>query len=240
MLLPGPVDLSDLVPTGVVLTGTTALTKTTADLLYAPIDSVAGESPVTSVAGRTGAVVLSKSDVGLAEVENTSDANKPVSSATQTALNAKAPTASPTFTGTVSGVTKAMVGLPLAENTADMDKPVSTATATALALKAPQTLSKRSISANYTLALDDATDRVIHSTSATAVTVTLPSDTIAIPLETAIPWRQYGAGQITFTPGSTVTLLSRGAVFKSAGQYAEGLLTKTAANTWLLSGDISA
>lgn len=45
---------------------------------------------VTSVAGRTGAVVLTKSDVGLANVDNTSDANKPVSTATQTALNAKA------------------------------------------------------------------------------------------------------------------------------------------------------
>lgn len=47
---------------------------------------------VTSVAGRTGAVVLTKSDVGLGDVDNTSDANKPISTATQTALNAKAPT----------------------------------------------------------------------------------------------------------------------------------------------------
>lgn len=45
---------------------------------------------VTSVAGRTGAVVLTKSDVGLANVDNTSDANKPVSTATQAAINAKA------------------------------------------------------------------------------------------------------------------------------------------------------
>lgn len=35
-------------------------------------------------------LALTKSDVGLANVDNTSDANKPVSSATQTALNAKA------------------------------------------------------------------------------------------------------------------------------------------------------
>lgn len=45
---------------------------------------------------------LDKSAVGLGNVDNTSDANKPVSSATQTALNAKAPTANPTFTGTVT------------------------------------------------------------------------------------------------------------------------------------------
>jgi hypothetical protein len=40
--------------------------------------------------------------VGLGNVTNTSDANKPVSTATQTALDLKAPLASPTFTGTVT------------------------------------------------------------------------------------------------------------------------------------------
>jgi hypothetical protein len=43
-----------------------------------------------------------KADVGLGNVDNTSDANKPVSTATQTALDLKAPLASPTFTGTVT------------------------------------------------------------------------------------------------------------------------------------------
>lgn len=47
---------------------------------------------VLSVAGRTGVVTLSKTDVGLANVDNTSDASKPISTATQTALNAKAAT----------------------------------------------------------------------------------------------------------------------------------------------------
>ncbi len=36
---------------------------------------------VTSVAGRVGGVVLTSTDVGLANVNNTSDANKPVSTA---------------------------------------------------------------------------------------------------------------------------------------------------------------
>ena len=48
--------------------------------------------PVTSVAGKTGAVTLAKSDVGLGNVDNTSDEDKPVSTATQTALNGKANT----------------------------------------------------------------------------------------------------------------------------------------------------
>jgi hypothetical protein len=48
---------------------------------------------VSSVAGRTGAVTLTKSDVGLSNVDNTSDANKPISTATQAALDGKASTA---------------------------------------------------------------------------------------------------------------------------------------------------
>lgn len=46
-------------------------------------------APVTSVATRTGDVTLDKADVGLGNVDNTSDASKPISTATQTALDGK-------------------------------------------------------------------------------------------------------------------------------------------------------
>jgi hypothetical protein len=55
--------------------------------------------------------------------------------ATAAGLNLKAPIANPTFTGTVSGITKTMVGLGNVDNTSDANKPVSTATQTALDLK---------------------------------------------------------------------------------------------------------
>lgn len=54
----------------------------------------------------------------------------------QSSLDAKAPLASPTFTGTVSGITKSMVGLGNVDNTSDANKPVSTAQQAALDLKA--------------------------------------------------------------------------------------------------------
>jgi hypothetical protein len=88
--------------------------------------------------------------VGLGNSDNTSDLNKPVSTAAQTALDLKANAsdvttslalkanlASPTFTGTVAGIDKTMVGLGNSDNTSDLNKPVSTATQTALDLKAP-------------------------------------------------------------------------------------------------------
>ena len=58
-------------------------------------------SPEELSATATKAILaLTKTDVGLANVDNTSDLLKPISTATQTALDLKANLASPTFTGT--------------------------------------------------------------------------------------------------------------------------------------------
>lgn len=52
------------------------------------------DAPVLSVNNKLGAVVLNKSDIGLSNVDNTSDLNKPVSTATQAVLSLKASTSS--------------------------------------------------------------------------------------------------------------------------------------------------
>ena len=102
------------------------------------------------------------------------------------------------------------------------------------------TPTQRAVTANYTLVAGDASGIVLHSTAATPVTITLPQDSAAtIAQEIAIPWRQYGAGTVTFAAGTGATLVSRGSAATSAGPYAEGMATKVAANTWLLSGDIA-
>ncbi len=72
-------------------------------------DKIDSTDAVTSVAGRVGTVVLAKADVGLGNVDNTADTAKPVSTAQQTALNLKAPLASPALTGSVS-----IIGTPTA------------------------------------------------------------------------------------------------------------------------------
>lgn len=60
----------------------------------------AGTDAVVSVNGQQGIVTLNKNDIGLGSVDNTSDLNKPISTATQTALNLKANLAGGnTFTG---------------------------------------------------------------------------------------------------------------------------------------------
>jgi hypothetical protein len=65
---------------------TVATTGEYDDLLNKP---VIPEVPVTSVAGKTGDVLLDKSDVGLGNVDNTADLDKPISTATQDALDTK-------------------------------------------------------------------------------------------------------------------------------------------------------
>ena len=99
---------------------------------------------VASVNGYTGVVSLIKSDVGLSAVDNTADADKPISTATQTALDAKEPTISAGTTGQYlrgdkswATLNKSAVGLGSADNTADLDKPISNATQTALDGKEP-------------------------------------------------------------------------------------------------------
>jgi carbonic anhydrase/acetyltransferase-like protein (isoleucine patch superfamily) len=96
----------------------TASQGTLADSAVQPADNIstltndsnfidASGAPVQSVAGKTGTVTLVKGDVGLANVDNTSDANKPVSTAQQTALDLKADLASPALTGTPTAPTAA-------------------------------------------------------------------------------------------------------------------------------------
>lgn len=93
------------------VTGATALTIATAVVTNAKLANMAtktykgrttagtGVPEDVSVATLKTDLSLVKADVGLGNVDNTSDANKPVSTAQQTALNLKANLASPALTG---------------------------------------------------------------------------------------------------------------------------------------------
>ncbi|MEB3301968.1 MAG: hypothetical protein VKN56_08365 [Cyanobacteriota bacterium] len=90
------------------------ITSTPTTLNGYGITDAAAAAPVQSVAGKTGTVTLAKDDVGLGNVDNTSDANKPINSATAAALAGKASTGS----ATTSGLTMATARL-LGRTTAD-------------------------------------------------------------------------------------------------------------------------
>jgi hypothetical protein len=79
----------------------TALLATEAYADAAESDAVTAAASYTDAEITAAVAALTKSSVGLANVDNTSDADKPVSTATQTALDAKASLSGATFTGSV-------------------------------------------------------------------------------------------------------------------------------------------
>jgi hypothetical protein len=156
----------------------------------------------STVAAIKTVLALVKADVGLGNADNTSDANKPISTATQSALDLKAPIASPTFTGTVSGVTSAMVGLGNVNNTSDANKPVSSAQQAALNLKTDKT----TVTAGTALSTRNTTDADDAGvfTAASAVTVTVHSGAKA-----GFGFYVSGAGVVTATGAGGVTITDK-------------------------------
>jgi hypothetical protein len=94
--------------------------------------------------------------------------------------------------------------------------------------------------ANYQPVLADA-DALVRMTSGSANTFTLPADaTVNFPLRTSIGISQNGAGQTTFAAGAGAIIQVRGNALKMAGQHGVATAIKVAANTWLLTGDLTA
>ena len=98
--------------------GSNTVTSTLAQLNTAVSDadvaSLAGTETLTNKT-LTSPVIntptgITKTDVGLANVDNTTDANKPVSTATQTALDLKANLSGPALTGTTTAVNLTVSG----------------------------------------------------------------------------------------------------------------------------------
>jgi len=90
------------------------------------------------------------------------------------AASTYAPINAPTFTGTVSGITKSMVGLGSVDNTSDLGKPISTATQTALDAK----LSTATASSTYATKLSPTFTGTVDFSGATVTGITaLPSQT---------------------------------------------------------------
>jgi hypothetical protein len=161
-----------------------------------------GGGAVDSVAGKTGAVTLVKADVGLGNVDNTSDTNKPVSTAQLTALNTKEPLITAGGNGqywrgdkTFQTLDKTAVGLSNVDNTSDANKPISAATQTALNGKEPsitignasqyyrgdktfQTLDKTAVGLTN---VDNTSDANKPISSATQAALNAKANTAALP-----------------------------------------------------------
>lgn len=152
---------------------------------YASLDS-GGKVPtsqlplfgaVDSVNGQTGVVVLDKGDVGLDQVDNTSDLDKPVSTATQTALDGKADSVHGHVTSDITGLDTALSGISSdisGINTALSGKEPSISSGTTSQYwrgdKSWQTLDKSAVGLSN---VDDTSDATKNSATATLTNKTI-------------------------------------------------------------------
>lgn len=198
--------------TGLILDGT----EFSADLsVVAPINSPAFTGTVSGV---TAAMV------GLENVDNTSDANKPVSTATQSALDLKADKASPTFTG---AVTVSASGIVFTDGTQTKEGVPSR---TPIIQK----------TGSYTLSQASERDSLIEVNSSSATTITIPANSsLAYPVGSSIDILQTGAGQVTIAGAAGVTVNATPGL-KLRTQWSSATLMKRATDSWVVVGDLTA
>lgn len=139
-------------------------------------------------------------------------------------LAAKAPLASPTFTGTV---TVAASGIAFTDGTQTKEGVPSR---TPIIQK----------SASYTLSALTERDSLIEVASSSGTTITIPTDlAVAFPIGTTLDILQTSSGQVTIAGDSGVTVNATPGL-KLRTQWSSATLLKRASNTWVVFGDLSA
>jgi hypothetical protein len=242
-------------------------TLTTSIGLKAPIadPTFTGTVTIPTGASITAPTGLVKGDVGLGNVDNTSDANKPVSTATQTALDLKATLASPTFTGTVTLPSDTSIGNVSATEIGYVDG-VTSAIQTQLNAKAP--LSSPTFTGTVTgtptagttstgtsgfgymgLPQNSATtesygvvaaDAGTHIYSSETRTITVPDNaTIAMPIGSTIVFIAGTGATVTIAITSDTMFLAGAGTTGSRTLAPFGMATavKITATSWIISGN---
>jgi hypothetical protein len=193
---------------------------------------------ITSPAG------LVKGDVGLGNVDNTSDANKPVSTATVTAI---ATAKSEAIADATAQVTAVLDGAPGALDTLNElaaalgdDANFAGTLTTNLGLKVDSLTPISQKTDSYTLSSLTERDDLIEMGKATAQTLTIPLNaTVAFPVGTSLDILQTGAGQVTIAGAVGVTVNATPGL-KLRTQWSSATLFKRAENTWVVYGDLTA
>jgi hypothetical protein len=92
------------------------------------------------------------------------------------------------------------------------------------------------VGTSYTLASSDA-NTMVELNNASAITLTVPTDSTTIPAGTSITILQTGVGQVTVTGPSVTLNYTPGN--KLRAQWSQAVLTKRSSNTWVLNGDLT-
>jgi len=137
----------------------------------------------------------------------------------------------PAKTGTLAGTEKFEVD----------DGASKSVTSAQLAILAQLITVRAMTSTSDTLVLADA-GNAVHAANAAAITETIPTNSaVPYPIGTSILVRQTGAGVVTVTPDTGVTLRNGLATSKTAGQYQGSIsLHKIGTDEWYLDGTVAA
>ena len=252
----------------------TSVLATATTVATAKSEAIADAGTAADTKVSTAIAALTKSSVGLANVDNTADASKPVSTAQATAI---ATAKSEAIADATSQVNALLTGAPAALNTLDElaaalgdDANFASTVTTSLGLKAPLasptftgtvtvaaagvaftdgTQTKEGVqsrtpisqkTASYTLSELSERDTMIEMGSASALTLTVPTNaTVAWPIGTSIDILQTGAGQVTIAGAVGVTVNGTPGL-KLRTQWSGVTLFKRATDTWVVYGDLTA
>ena len=210
---------------GTVSTGTPAATITGpagAQQLNLTLPAAGvGGGAVTSVAGRTGDVTLTKTDVGLGNIDNTSDANKPVSTAQAAADTAVLNAAAADATAKANAAAAASTPAAHASNTSN---PHGT---TAAQVGADPAGTASSALSAHTGAADPHTQYVLESTVGAAGGVA------SLDGAGQVPAAQIPAIAITELLG---TVASQSAMLALSGQKGDWCIRTDTGTTWIITG----
>lgn len=184
------------------MSGQIDLSTKTIKIYGGAFDAAARASILAHLADLNNPHDVDKADVELGNVDNTSDANKPISTATAAALAAKAPLASPTFTGVPAAPTAA---------TNDVSTQIAT-TANAQAKVNIVAASVAAVQADADQALADAAAAQAGATQAIAAAAAAQADADAAQADAdqalidAVPVPSLVAAARTDRPGEAVRL----------------------------------
>lgn len=210
------------------------LDSSTAASTYAPINS-------PTFTGTVGGITASM--VGLGNVDNTSDANKPVSTATQTALNAKLDSSGFTYASITIPVYSAIGDLPSAADNHGRWAHVHGEGAMYFAhggawyRALSQTdlyVSTNAQGAGYTVATSDL-GKMIEMSGGGTLTIT---DSASFPVGFTFNVLQTGSSQVTIAGNGFTVNATPG--LKLRAQWSSATLVKRALNSWVAMGDLSA
>jgi hypothetical protein len=206
--------------------------------------NVHGIADTSLLALKSEVAAVTATTLGLGNVTNTADADKPVSTAQSTAIATAKAEAIADATAQVNAL---VTGAPAAMNTLDElaaalgdDANFAASVTTSLGLKVDSLTPISQKTASYTLSSLTERDDLIEMGSASAMTVTIPTDaTVNFPIGTSIDILQTSTGQVTIAGAGGVTVNATPGL-KLRTTWSSCTLFKRAANTWVVYGDLTA